>query len=145
MKNEKINETERTLAIIKPDGMPFQDEIVEMITLGGLTIVQDKTTYLDADVLKEHYAHIADKPFYPEVEAYMMRSEVRILVLEGVNAVATLRKLMGPTDSRLADEGTIRNRFGTDKSENAIHGSDSVENAEIEINRFFQKTRKREN
>ena len=96
-------------------------------------------------IVADHYSHLVDKPFFPEIVEYMTSAPVALMILEGENAVATLRKIMGPTDSRLADEGTIRNRFGTDKSENAIHGSDSVENAEIEINRFFQKRRKREN
>lgn len=132
-------EKEETLAIIKPDGMKNIEYIIEMIYKNGLKIKEYKVERIDFDTIKEHYAHLLDKPFYPELEAYMTSSEVAIMILEGINAVEKFRTLMGPTDSRLAEPNTIRGRYGIDKSTNAVHGSDSIENAKIEINRFFKK------
>lgn len=137
------NELERTLAIVKPDGMKNIEYIIEMIYKDGLKIVDYKVERIDVDIIKEHYAHLLDKPFYPELEAYMTSSEVAIMILEGINAVEKFRTLMGPTDSRLANPDTIRGKFGVDKSTNAVHGSDSIENANIEINRFFKKNVKK--
>lgn len=137
------NETEKTLAIIKPDGMKNIDKIMGMLYKEGLRVDNYVVRQLDEDVLSEHYAHLLDKPFYPELKAYMTSGLVAIMVLSGENAVEKLRTLMGPTDSTKAPKGTIRGEFGTDITHNAIHGSDSKENAEIEINRFFKQKQKR--
>ncbi|MBE6139463.1 MAG: nucleoside-diphosphate kinase [Firmicutes bacterium] len=142
MKDNK-NVVEQTLAIIKPDGIKNAIKIIEMIYNEGLKIEKYEVRMLDEEILKEHYAHIVDKPFYPKLENYMLSSEVVLMILEGVNAVDKLRNLMGPTDSTKAQKGTIRGEFGTDITYNAIHGSDSKENAEIEINRFFRQKQKR--
>ena len=136
-------ELEKTLAIVKPDGMKNIEYIIEMIYKSGLKITDYKVEKIDEETIKEHYAHLLDKPFYPELEAYMTSSEVAIMILEGANAVEKFRTLMGPTDSRLAEPNTIRGKFGVDKSTNAVHGSDSIENAKIEINRFFKKNIKK--
>ena len=136
-------ELERTLAIIKPDGMKNMIPIIEMIYKNGLKIVKAKVEVLDKEIIKEHYAHLLDKPFYPELEAYMTSDRVMLMILEGDDAVEKFRTLMGPTDSRLANPDTIRGRYGVDKSTNAVHGSDSIENAEIEINRFFKRNVKK--
>ena len=133
---------ERTLAIIKPDGMKNIDKIIEMIYNNDLKITNYQVKLLEVELLNEHYAHVIDRPFYPELVAYMTSGEVAIMVLEGDNAVSKFRTLMGPTDSAQAEKGTIRGEFGTDKTFNAVHGSDSVENAEIEINRFFKTKQK---
>ena len=133
---------ERTLAIIKPDGMKNIDKIIEMIYNNNLKITKYQVKLLERELLKEHYAHIVDRPFYPKLEEYMTSGEVAIMILEGENAVCKFRALMGPTDSAQASKGTIRGEFGTDKTFNAVHGSDSVENAEIEINRFFNTKQK---
>ena len=130
---------ERTLAIIKPDGMKNMVPIIEMIYENGLRIIKCKVEKLDKEIIKEHYAHLLDKPFYPELESYMTSDRVALMILEGDNAVEKFRTLMGPTDSRLASPNTIRGKYGIDKSTNAVHGSDSLENAEIEINRFFNR------
>ena len=137
------NVVEQTLAIIKPDGIKNAIKIIKMIYNQGLKIEKYEVRKLDEEILKEHYAHIIDKPFYPKLENYMLSSEVVLMILEGVNAVDKLRNLMGPTDSTKALKGTIRGEFGTDITYNAIHGSDSKENAEIEINRFFKQKQKR--
>lgn len=136
-------ELERTLAIIKPDGIKNITKIIEMIYNSGLTISKYEVKQLDENVLSEHYSHLLDRPFYPMIEEYMLSSEVVLMILEGENAVENLRNLMGPTDSTKAPKGTIRGEFGTDITYNAIHGSDSKENAEIEINRFFRQKQKR--
>ena len=92
---------------------------------------------LTPELTKEHYAHIADKPFYPEVEAFMTSGPVLGMIVEGENVVQGMRNLMGPTKWLEAPAGTIRGDFAISNGENIIHGSDSVENAEIEIKRFF--------
>ena len=137
------NELEKTLAIVKPDGIKNIVRIIEMIYKTGLKISKYEIRQLDEEVLSEHYSHLLDKPFYPMLQEYMMSSEVVLMILEGKNAVEKLRNLMGPTDSTKAPKGTIRGEFGTDITYNAIHGSDSKENAEIEINRFFNQKQKR--
>ena len=136
-------EIEQTLAIIKPDGIKNITKIIEMIYQKGLCINKYEIRTLDEEILSEHYSHLLDKPFYPKLQEYMMSSEVVLMILEGYNAVEKLRNLMGPTDSTKASKGTIRGEFGTDITYNAIHGSDSKENAEIEINRFFNQKQKR--
>ena len=135
-------ELDRTLAIIKPDGIKNITKITEMIYASGLVISKYEIRQLDEDILSKHYSHLVDKPFYPMLQEFMMSSEVVIMILEGENAVPRFRKWMGPTDSTLAEPGTIRGEFGTDKSANAVHGSDSIENAEIEIKRFFKEKEK---
>ena len=92
---------------------------------------------LSSDTLREHYAHIADKPFYPEVEGFMQSSAVIALALRGENAIAHVRELVGPTDSTLAPKGSIRGDLGEDKMRNIVHASDSPEAAEAELQRFF--------
>ena len=130
---------EQTLAIIKPDNIKNIMEIINILYQNNLKIEEYKITKLDEEILKEHYSHIADKPFYPYLRDFMMSSEVVIMILSGENAVEKLRTIMGPTDSTKAPKNTIRGMFGTDITINTIHGSDSKENALIEINRFFKK------
>lgn len=139
-KNKKIS---RTLTIIKPDGMKNINEIIDMFNENGLKINKYDVRYLDEDLISKHYAHLLDKPFYPRLKEYMMSAPVAIMILEGENAVNKLRDLMGPTDSTKAPANTIRGKFGTDITYNAIHGSDSEENAKIEIERFFNQKQKR--
>lgn len=136
-------EIQQTLAIIKPDGIKNATKIIEMIYKEGLKIIKYEVRMLDEEILKEHYAHLIDKPFYPELESYMLSGEVVLMVLEGVNAVEKFRNLMGPTNSSKAPKGTIRGEFGTDITHNAIHGSDSELNAIYEIDRFFRQKQKR--
>ena len=136
-------ELDRTLAIIKPDGIKNITKITEMIYASGLVISKYEISQLDEDILSKHYSHLVDKPFYPMLQEFMMSSEVVIMILEGENAVEKLRNLMGPTDSTKAPIETIRGKFGTNITYNAIHGSDSKENAEIEINRFFNQKQKK--
>jgi nucleoside-diphosphate kinase len=95
-------------------------------------------TRLSAAVLREHYAHVAEKPFYPEIENFMKSRPVIMVALQGGNVVQRVRDLLGPTDSRKAAKGTIRGDFGTDMMTNVVHASDSVENANAELLRFFK-------
>jgi nucleoside-diphosphate kinase len=104
----------------------------------GFTIVGCKMTRLTPALLRTHYAHVADKPFYPEIEAFMSSRPVIILALEGDNIVQKVRDLLGPTDSRKAAKGTIRGDFGTEMMKNVVHASDSDENAKAELARFFR-------
>lgn len=89
-------------------------------------------------LLREHYAHVADKPFYPNLEKFMGSHPVIVMALRGKSIIQRVRELLGPTDSRKAPKGTIRGDFGTDTTINIVHASDSVENAKIEIARFFK-------
>ncbi|MCQ2486647.1 MAG: nucleoside-diphosphate kinase [Clostridia bacterium] len=130
---------ERTYIMLKPDCIKrgLMGEVIGRIEKKGFKIVDAKMMNLDEPILREHYAHIADRPFFPDVVAYMTSGPVLAMIVEGDNAVAGMRNIMGPTKYDEAKGGTIRGDFATSTSENIIHGSDSVENAEIEIARFF--------
>jgi nucleoside-diphosphate kinase len=93
---------------------------------------------LGEEVLREHYAHIADKPFFPEIVAFMSKTPVVALALEGENVIAQVRDLLGPTNSKAAPAGTIRGDFGEDMMINVCHASDSPEAAAAELKRFFR-------
>jgi len=129
-----------TLIIYKPDCIAKKHvgNVLERFEKNGLTILGCKMTRLSPALVREHYAHIADKPFYPSVEAFMLSSPVIVMALHGQDAVVKVRELLGPTDSRKAPKGTIRGDFGTDSMSNVVHASDSVENAKIELARFFK-------
>ena len=89
-------------------------------------------------ILRDHYAHVADKPFYPDIERFMSSKPVIVMALQGDQIVQRVRDLLGPTDSRKAPKGTIRGDFGTEMMKNVVHASDSDENARTEIARFFR-------
>ncbi len=130
---------QKTLIILKPDCMQqgHVGDVVARFEKAGFTIIGCKMTRLTPQVLREHYAHVASKPFYPEIEQFMSSRPVIVLALQGDNVVATVRDLLGPTDSRKAAKGTIRGDFGTEMMKNVVHASDSDENAKIELARFF--------
>lgn len=130
---------EKTLILLKPDCMEkrLAGEVIGRFEKAGFRIEQAKVIALGPDILREHYAHVADKPFYPEIEAFMRSLPVLALVLVRENAVQRMRDLLGPTDSNAAPAGTIRGDLGSDKMRNVVHASDSPENAEVEIRRFF--------
>ncbi len=131
---------ERTLILCKPDCVEknLVGEVLSRVEKAGLQLTALKILRLSAPVLAEHYAHIKDRPFYPEIETFMMSRPVVGAIFSGANAVAKVRDLLGPTDSRKAPKGTIRGDLGTDNMRNLVHASDSVENAELEVKRFFQ-------
>jgi nucleoside-diphosphate kinase len=130
---------ETTLVLLKPDCLADRHcgNVINRFEAAGLEIVGCKMMLLADDELAEHYAHILDRPFYPELKSFMQSSPVIALALSGENAVTLVRELMGPTDSRKAVKGTIRGDFGRDVMFNVVHGSDSPENAAAELKRFF--------
>jgi nucleoside-diphosphate kinase len=131
--------SETTLVILKPDCIADRrcGDVIKRFEQAGLEIVGCKMMLLSDATLAEHYAHVLDRPFYPGLKDFMQSSPVIILVLAGVNAIARVRELMGPTDSRKAAKGTIRGDFGKDAMFNVLHGADSFENAAAELKRFF--------
>jgi nucleoside-diphosphate kinase len=133
---------ERTLAIIKPDAVRagVAGEIIAQIQQAGFRILGMKLIRLNEDQAGAFYAVHRERPFYRELVRYMSSGPVVPMALEKVNAVADFRTLIGVTDPAEAAEGTIRKRFGRSKGENAIHGSDSPENARAEIAFFFAES-----
>ena len=131
---------ERSLILLKPDclGGNHAGEVIGRFEKAGFEIRAAKLIALTDELLKEHYAHIADRPFFPEIVEFMSSRPVLALVLEGENAVTAIRELLGPTDSTQAPAGTIRGDIGTTSMKNICHASDSVENAAIEVKRFFE-------
>lgn len=130
---------EKTLIILKPDCMEkkLAGEVIGRFEKAGFEILDAKVMQLTPELLREHYAHVADKPFYPEIEVFMSSRPVLVLILGGESAINRVRDLLGPTDSKVAPAGTIRGDLGTDKMVNVVHASDSPENAADEIRRFF--------
>jgi nucleoside-diphosphate kinase len=131
---------QRTFVIFKPDCMEQRHvgNVLNRFEQAGFTIVGCKMARLTPAILREHYAHVASKPFYPEIEAFMSSRPVIMMALEGDNIVQKVRDLLGPTDSRKAAKGTIRGDFGTEMMKNVVHASDSDDNARIELARFFK-------
>ncbi len=131
---------QKTLVIFKPDAMEQRHvgNVLDRFEKAGFTIIGCKLTRLTPALLREHYAHVADKPFYPDIEKFMSSRPVIVMALAGDGIVAKVRDLLGPTDSRKAAKGTIRGDFGTEMMKNVVHASDSDENARAEIARFFQ-------
>ena len=106
----------------------------------GFSVAGCKMMQLESSVLREHYAHIADRPFFPEIEAFMASEPVVAMILQGEGVIEKVRELLGPTDSTQAPAGTIRGDFGETVMINVVHASDSPEAAEAEIKRFFSDT-----
>ena len=131
---------EKTFIIFKPDCMEKRlvGTVLQRFEAAGFDVIGCKMMRLSSALLREHYAHVASKPFYPEIEGFMSSRPVIALALRGENIVAKVRDLLGPTDSRKAAKGTIRGDFGTEMMKNVVHASDSVENGQIEIARFFK-------
>ena len=131
--------TERTLSIVKPDALAdgHLGEILATFETNGLTILGGRLVHLSVDEAKKFYAVHDGKDFFPRLTEFMSAGPIFVSVLEGDNAVSKNRELMGATDPKEAAPGTIRQRFGRFIGNNAVHGSDSVENANIEIAFFF--------
>ena len=131
---------QKTFVIFKPDCMEKRlvGTVLSRFEAAGFAIVGCKMARLTPALLREHYAHVADKPFYPEIEQFMSSRPVIMIALEGNDVVQKVRDLLGPTDSRKAPKGTIRGDFGTEMMKNVVHASDSDENAKIELARFFK-------
>ncbi len=132
---------ERTLSMIKPDGVSRNiiGEVLSFFEKGGLKIVAMKMLRLTKQQAEEFYIVHKGKPFYDELTDYMSSGPIIALVLEGEDAIAKCRKIMGATDPAEAEEGTIRKTFALSKGENTVHGSDSPESAAREIAFFFSE------
>lgn len=130
---------ERTLVIIKPSAVHRQliGEVISRFERKGLRLVAMKMIQLSDEILKEHYAHLADKPFYNRIKESMESTLVVVCCWEGKDCVQVVRVMSGVTNGRMADAGTIRGDFSMSIQENIVHSSDSPENAEIELKRFF--------
>ena len=131
---------EQTLVILKPSCIERNliGEIIGRIEKRGLIICGMKMIQLDEPILREHYSHLVDKPFFPSIVESMTASPVIVMCLKGVDVVGVFREMVGVTNGRKAAPGTLRGDFCMSGSLNIIHASDSVENAKTEIARFFK-------
>ena len=131
---------EQTFIILKPSTINrgLVGDVITRFQRKGLIIAGIKMMQLDEKILREHYAHLVDRPFFPSLVESMTATPVIVMCLEGRDVVEVVRAMTGATNSRKAAPGTIRGDFGMSGQENIIHASDSPENAEIEINRFFR-------
>jgi nucleoside-diphosphate kinase len=131
---------ETTLILLKPDCVAkgLNGEVLKRFEAEGFRVRGCKMMQLTDELLKEHYSHIADKPFFPDVATFMKSAPVIAVALSGENIIAHVRDLLGPTDSKAAPKGTIRGDFGDDKMTNVVHASDSPEAAAVELKRFFK-------
>ena len=132
---------ETSLILFKPDAIEknLTGQVLARFEAAGFRIRGIKMMQLDDAILREHYSHVADKPFFPEIVAFMSRTPVIALALEGEDAISRVRDLLGPTNSKAAPAGTIRGDFGEDMMVNVCHASDSPEAAAAELRRFFRE------
>lgn len=130
---------QRSLILLKPDCIQkaIVGQVISRFEDSSYSIIACKMIQLDETLLNEHYAHVAELPFFPEIAEFMSSCPVLALVLEGENVIQGVRDLIGPTDSTVAPKGTIRGDLGTDRMKNVVHASDSPDSALAEINRFF--------
>jgi|TARA_B110000881_G_scaffold205099_1_gene207226 nucleoside-diphosphate kinase len=135
-----MNNLEQTLSIIKPDAVErnLDNEIKEMFKNKGFNIVKDKKIQIAKPEAEQFYKIHETKPFYNDLCAYLSSGPIVVMILEKENAVLGNRELMGATNPKDAEEGTIRKKYGISIDKNSVHGSDSVENAKIEIDFFFK-------
>ena len=134
-----MSNKERTLSIIKPDAVErsLENEIKEMFVKNGFTIVNEKKIQIEKPEAEKFYKVHETKPFYNDLCSYLASGPIVVMILEKENAVKGNRDLMGATNPKEASEGTIRKKYGISIDKNSVHGSDSVENAKIEIDFFF--------
>ena len=135
-----MSNIEQTLSIIKPDAVErnLVDEIKKIFEKNNLKIKESKKIHITKDEASEFYKVHQSKPFYNDLCAYLSSGPIVVLILEGQNAVLENRKLMGATNPKDAEENTIRKLFGISIDKNSVHGSDSIENAQKEIEFFFK-------
>ena len=135
-----MSNIEQTLSIIKPDAVErnLDNEIKEMFKTKGFKIVQEKKIQITKSEAEHFYKVHETKPFYNDLCAYLSSGAIVVMVLEKENSVLANRELMGSTNPKDADEGTIRKKYGISIDKNSVHGSDSVTNAKIEIEFFFK-------
>ena len=131
---------EQTLSIIKPDAVERNliDEIKEEFKKNNFTILKEKKIKLEKQEAEKFYQVHQTKPFYNDLCSYLSSGPIIVMVLEKEDAVAGNRKLMGATDPKKAEDGTLRKKYGVSIDKNSVHGSDSPENAKIEIDFFFK-------
>ena len=135
-----MSNIEQTLSIIKPDAVErkLENEIKEMFKNTGFNINKDKKIHITKSEAEQFYKVHETKPFYNDLCAYLSSGPIIVMILEHENAVLRNRDLMGATNPKDAEEGTIRKKYGISIDKNSVHGSDSVENAKIEISFFFK-------
>ena len=135
-----MSSLEQTLSIIKPDAVErnLDDEIKQMFIKNGFTILKEKKIQIEKSEAEKFYKVHETKPFYNDLCSYLSSGPIIAMVLEKENAVIDNRKLMGATNPKDAEDGTIRKKYGISIDKNSVHGSDSVENAKKEIDFFFK-------
>ena len=135
-----MSNIEQTLSIIKPDAVErnLDNEIKQMFLKNEFNIIKEKKIQIEKSEAEKFYKVHETKPFYNDLCAYLSSGPIIAMILEKENAVADNRKLMGATNPKDAEEGTIRKKYGISIDKNSVHGSDSVENAKIEIDFFFK-------
>ena len=135
-----MSNLEQTLSIIKPDAVErnLENEIKEMFKNNGFVILKEKKIQIEKSEAEKFYKVHETKPFYNDLCVYLSSGPIVVMVLEKDNAVLGNRELMGATNPKDAEEGTIRKKYGISIDKNSVHGSDSVENAKIEIDFFFK-------
>ncbi len=135
-----MSNIEQTLSIIKPDAVErnLQETIKKNFLENGFTIKDEKKIHISKTEAEEFYKVHQSKPFYGELCNYLSSGPIVVMILERQNAVLENRKLMGATDPAKAEEGTLRKKYGISIDKNSVHGSDSIDNAKIEINFFFK-------
>ena len=135
-----MSDTEQTLSIIKPDAVErnLENAIKEIFKKNGFQIINEKKIQLEKSEAENFYKVHETRPFYNDLCTYLSSGPIVVMILEKDNAVVANRKLMGATNPKEAEEGTIRKKFGISIDKNSVHGSDSLENAKIEIDFFFK-------
>ena len=135
-----MNNNEKTLSIIKPDAVErnLNEEIKQEFKKNGFKISKEKKIKLEKSEAEKFYQVHQSKPFYNDLCSYLSSGPIVVMILERENAILENRKLMGATDPTKAEEGTIRQKYGISIDKNSVHGSDSPENAKIEIDFFFK-------
>ena len=135
-----MSNTEQTLSIIKPDAVErnLDNEIKQMFLKNEFNIIKEKKIQIEKSEAEKFYKVHETKPFYSDLCSYLSSGPIVAMILEKENAVVDNRKLMGATNPKDAEEGTIRKKYGISIDKNSVHGSDSVENAKIEIDFFFK-------
>ena len=135
-----MSNVEQTLSIIKPDAVErnLESEIKNIFKKNGFSIIKEKKIQIEKSEAEKFYKTHQTKPFYDDLCAYLSSGPILAMVLEKKNAILANRELMGSTNPENAEEGTIRKKYGISIDKNSVHGSDSIENAKIEINFFFK-------
>ena len=136
-----MSNIEQTLSIIKPDAVErkLSEKIKSIFLKNNLTILETKKLHISKEEAAEFYKVHQSKPFYDQLCSYLSSGPIEVMILEGNDAVLKNRELMGATDPKNAKDGTIRKLYGISIDKNSVHGSDSIGNAQIEINFFFKK------